>query len=87
MLRCNVLNEIEHDYIHFDSLQIGETFVINTSEHEWIGMKVKEGAECENYTAYVMDLSDDIGRLYEWDNRYNIVRLIDLKIVEDEGDE
>ena len=87
MLICNVLDKVECDCIDFHSLPIGETFVLNTTEHEWIGMKVKEGAEHENYTAYVMDLSDDIGRLYEWDNRYNIVRLIDLKIVEDEGDE
>lgn len=84
MLKCNILDEIKHDYIDFHSLPIGETFVLNTSEHEWIGMKVKEGAKHEFYTEYVMDLSDDIGRLYDWDNRDNIVRLIDLKVVEDE---
>lgn len=44
MLKCNTLNEIEHDYIDFHNLPIGETFVLNTSEHEWVGMKVKEGA-------------------------------------------
>lgn len=85
MLKCNILNEVKHDYIDFNSLPIGETFVLNTSEHEWVGMKVKEGAEHEDYTEYVMDLSDDIGRLYEWDSRNEIIRLIDLKVVEDEG--
>ena len=87
MLKCNILNEIEHDYIDFHSLPIGETFVLNTSEHEWIGMKVKEGAEHEFYTEYVMDLSYDIGRLYGDVDKYDIIRLIDLKVVEDEGDE
>ena len=83
MLKCDVLNK-QSTKINFDDLSIGETFVIDTDGCEWIGMKVKEGAEHESYTEYVMDLSDDIGRLYKWDNRYNIVRLIDLKVVEDE---
>ena len=87
MLKCNILNEVKHDYIDFHSLPIGETFVLNTSEYEWVGMKVKEGAEYEDYTEYVMDLSDDIGRLYEWDSRNEIIRLIGLKVVEEEGDE
>ena len=45
---------------------------------------LEEGAEHEDYVEYVMDLSDDVGRLYEWDDRYNVVRLIDLRVVEDE---
>lgn len=87
MLKCNILDEIENDYIDFHSLPIGETFVLNTSEHEWVGMKVKEGADYEDYDEYIMDMSDDIGRLYEWDSRDEIIRLIDLKVVEDKGDE
>ena len=85
MLKCDVLNK-QSTKINFDDLSIGETFVIDTDGCEWIGMKVKEGAEYEDYDEYIMDLSDDIGRLYEWDDRYNIVRLIDLKVVEDEGE-
>ena len=84
MLKCDVLNKVKDNYIDFHNLPIGETFVLDTSEYEWIGMKVKEGAEHEDYVEYVMDLSDDIGRLYEWDDRYNIVRLIDLRVIRDE---
>ena len=50
-------------------------------------MKVKDGAYHEKYEEYVMDLSDEIGRLYEWDDKYNIIELIKLKVVKDEGDE
>jgi hypothetical protein len=86
MLKCNILNEIEHDYIDFHSLPIGETFVIKNTDANiiWIGMKVKEGAKHEFYDEYIMDMSDDVGRLYSDVDKYNIVRLIDLKVVEDE---
>ena len=87
MLKCDVLDKVECDYVDFHKLRVGETFVLDTTEHEWIGMKVKEGAEHEDYVEYVMDLSDDIGRLYEWDDRYNVVRLIDLKVIRDKGEE
>ena len=84
MLKCDVLNKQDNS-INFDDLSVGDTFVVDTDGYEWIGMKVKEGAEHEDYTEYVMDLSDDIGRLYEWDSRNEIIRLIDLKVVEDEN--
>lgn len=85
MLKCDVLDKTK---INFHDLSIGETFVIKNTDANiiWIGMKVKEGAKHEFYTEYVMDLSDEIGRLYDWDDRYNIVRLIDLKVVEGEGE-
>lgn len=86
MLNCDALNK-QKNKINFDDLSIGETFVIDTDGCEWIGMKVKEGAEYEDYDEYIMDLSDDIGRLYSDVDKYNIVRLIDLKVVEDEGEE
>ena len=85
MLKCNILNEIEHDYIDFHSLQIGETFVLNTSGYEWVGMKVKEGGDYEDYDEYIMDMSDDVGRLYSDVDKYDIIRLIELKVVEDEN--
>ena len=86
MLKCDVLNK-QNNKIKFDDLSIGETFVIDTDGCEWIGMKVKEGAEYEDYDEYIMDLSDDIGRLYSDVDMYNIVDIVDLKVVEDEGDE
>jgi len=86
MLKCDVLNK-QKNKINFDDLSIGETFVIDTDGCKWIGMKVKEGAEREDYDEYIMDLSDDIGRLYSDVDKYNIVRLVELKVVEDEGDE
>ena len=87
MLKCDVLNKTNK--IDFHSLPISSTFIIKNTDANitWIGMKVKEGAYHEKYEEYVMDLSDEIGRLYKWDNRYNIVRLIDLKVVEDKGGE
>ena len=42
-------------------------------------MKVKEGADYEDYDEYIVDLSYDIGRLYSNVDEYSIVRLIELK--------
>lgn len=86
MLKCDVLNKQDNS-INFDDLSTGDTFVIDSDGYEWIGMKVKEGADHEDYDEYIVDMSDDIGRLYSDVDKYNIVRLIDLKVVEDEGDE
>lgn len=83
MLKCDLLNK-QSTKIDFDDLSTGDTFVIDTDGYEWIGMKVKEGADHEDYDEYIMDMSDDIGRLYSNVDEYNIVRLIDLKVVEDE---
>ena len=83
MLKCDVLNKQDNS-INFDDLFVGDTFVIDTDGYEWIGMKVKEGASYEDYDEYIMDMSDDIGRLYSDVDKYEIVRLTDLKVVEDE---
>ena len=84
MLKCNVLNK-QDDSINFDDLSTGDTFVIDSEGYEWVGMKVKEGADHEDYDEYIMDMSDDIGRLYSDVDKYSIVRLIDLKVVRYEG--
>ena len=86
MLKCDILNKQDNS-INFDDLSIGDTFVVDTDGYEWVGMKVKEGADYEDYDEYIMDMTDDIGRLYSDVDMYDIVRLIDLKVVEDEGDE
>ena len=87
MLKCDVLNK-QSTKINFDDLSIGETFVIKNSDCdiEWYGMKVCYSCGAEPIY-YIMDMSDDIGRLYSDVDMYNIVRLVDLKVVEDEGDE
>ena len=84
MLKCNVLNK-QDDSINFDDLSTGDTFVIDSDGYEWVGMKVKEGADHEDYDEYIMDMSDDIGRLYSDVDKYSIVRLIELKVVRYEG--
>ena len=84
MLKCDVLNK-KNNSINFDDLSTGDTFVIDSDGYEWIGMKVKEGADHEDYDEYIMDMSDDIGRLYSDVDMYNIVRLINLKVVKYEG--
>ena len=85
MLKCDVLNK-QSTKINFDDLSIGETFVIDTDGCEWIGMKVKEGAEYEDYDEYIMDMSDEVGRLYGDVDMYNIVDIVDLKVIKDEGE-
>ena len=84
MLKCDILNK-QDDSINFDDLSTGDTFVIDSDGYEWVGMKVKEGADHEDYDEYIMDMSDDIGRLYSDVDKYNIVRLINLKVVKYEG--
>lgn len=79
MLKCDVLDNIESG-IKFEDIDVGETFIID----DWIGMKVKEGASYEDGEYFIMDLSDEIGRLYSDVDEYKIDRLIDLKVVEDE---
>ena len=84
MLKCDVLNK-QDDSINFDDLSTGDTFVIDSDGYKWVGMKVKEGADHEDYDEYIMDMSDDIGRLYSDVDKYNIIRLINLKVVKYEG--
>lgn len=79
MLKCEVL-EMKDSGIKFDDIKVGETFVI---DNDWIGMKVKVGASYEDGEYYILDLSDEVGRLYsDLDMYYKIDRLIDLKVVE-----
>ena len=71
---------------NFDLLPIGETFLIKNADteegYEWYGMKVAYLCGHEPIY-YIMDISDEIGRLYDDVNGYNIVEVVDLKIVRD----
>lgn len=90
MLKCDVL-EVKNSGIRFEDLQLGSIFVVRSEDggnfYEWIGMKVASAIDWEEHSYYILDLSDECGSLYEDVDMYNIVRLIDLKVVEDEGDE
>ena len=74
----------------FDLLPIGETFLINNADteegYEWYGMKVCYSCGAEPIY-YIMDMSDEVGKLYSDVDMYNIVDIVDLKVVKDEGDE
>lgn len=89
MLKCDVL-EIKNSGIKFEDLPVGSTFVVRSgdeiqkSPYEWIGMKVASAIDWEEHSYYILDLSDECGSLYEDVDMYNIVRLIDLRVVEDE---
>lgn len=90
MLKCDVL-EVKDSGIKFEDLPVGSTFVVRSgdeiqeSPYEWIGMKVASAIDWEEHSYYILDLSDECGSLYEDVDMYNIVRLIDLKVVEDEN--
>ena len=72
--------DINSTPLNFDDLEIGETFRIKMEDYEWYGMKVCCDVEDEPIY-YIMDMSDDIGKLYDDVDKYNIVELVDLKIV------
>lgn len=85
MLKCDILNKDKNNRIKFDDLKVGETFLIKNSDYdiEWYGMKVCYSCGDEP-VYYIMDISDEIGKLYSDNDMYNIVKLVELKVVEDE---
>lgn len=77
--------DIDSTPIKFDDLNVCDTFRIKTEDYEWYGMKVCwDVGDVPIY--YIMDISDEIGTLYDDVDKYNIVELVDLKIVRDRGD-
>ena len=88
-----IFRKFKESGIKFEDLPLGSTFVVRSGEeiqeppYEWIGMKVASAIDWEEHSYYILDLSDECGSLYEDVDMYNIVRLIDLKVVEDEGEE
>ena len=93
MLKCDVLDKVKDSGIKFEDLPLGSTFVVKSGEeiqeppYEWIGMKVASAIDWEEHSYYILDLSDECGSLYEDVDMYNVVRLIDLRVIRDEGDE
>lgn len=77
---------INQQPIKFDDLEIGSTFRIKTEDYEWYGMKVCCDVG-DKPIYYIMDISDEIGTLYDDVDKYNIVELVDLMVVRDGGDE
>ena len=71
---------------NFDLLPMGETFLIKNDDIEWYGMKVCYSCGAEPIY-YIMDMSDEVGKLYSDVDMYNIVDIVNLKVIEDEGDE
>ena len=69
---------------NFDLLPMGETFLIKNDDIEWHGMKVCYSCGAEPIY-YIMDMSDEVGKLYEYHKDYHIIDIVDLKIVRDEG--
>ena len=66
------------DSINFKDLDVGETFLVQTDDYAWIGMKVAYLMDYEP-KYYIMNLSnlnlskcngDDVGELYsDWENK------------------
>lgn len=77
--------DINSTPINFSDLDIRETFLIKTDDYEWYGMKVCCDVGDEPIY-YIIDMSDEIGKLYDDVDGYNIVELVDLKVVRDGGD-
>ena len=81
------------DSINFKDLDVGETFLVQTDDYVWVGMKVAYLMDYEP-KYYIMNLSsnlnlskcngDDVGELYsDWENKdYKIIKILDLVIKE-----
>ena len=76
MLKC----DIDSTPLNFEDLETGDTFRIKADGYEWYGMKVCCDVGYEPIY-YIMDMSDEIGKLYDDVDKYNIVELVDLRIV------
>lgn len=68
---------------NFDDLECGQGVIINDNGIIFLGMKVMD---IDGETIGILDL-DENGRFYTDVDKYDIVELIDLKVVRDEGDE
>lgn len=75
------------NYLKFEDLKDGDVFLIQNEEYTWYGMKVSETCQWEENKSYILDMSEGIGTLYDDVDMYNIVGLVDLKVVRDERSE
>lgn len=75
------------NYLKFEDLKDGDMFLIQGEGYIWYGMKVSETCQWEENKSYILDMSEGIGTLYDDVDMYNIVSLVDLKVVRDERSE
>ena len=68
------------NFIDFDSLEVGETFIWcdECSDRKYLGMKIES---IDNEYA-ILDLSDEIGKYYDDVYDYKILQLIDLEFTQ-----
>lgn len=76
--------KFDMEYLKFEELKDGDVFLIQGEGYIWYGMKVSETCQWEENKSYILDMSDGMGTLYDDVDMYNIVGLVDLKVVRDE---
>lgn len=76
MIKNNVIIDKEIGNIKFDDLLVSDTFIVKDSDCAWIGMKC---ADIDG-VPYILDLSDQIGTVFDDVYEYKIIELIDLKL-------
>lgn len=74
-------------YLKFEDLKDGDVFLIQGEGYIWYGMKVSETCQWEENKSYILDMSKCVGTLYDDVDMYNIIGLVDVKVVVDEGGE
>lgn len=73
--------------LKFEDLKDGDVFLIQGEGYTWYGMKVSETCEWEENKSYILDMSKCVGTLYDDVDMYDIIGLVDVKVVVDKGDE
>lgn len=79
MIKVNYDLKEKINYLKFEDLRVGETFLMEQVENgkieRWIGMKIKDFRD--NYA--ILDLTKDIGVYYRDVNKYKIIKVIELE--------
>ena len=75
------------EYLKFEDLKDGDVFLIQGEGYTWYGMKVSETCGWEENKSYILDMSECVGTLYDDVDMYNIIGLVDVKVVVDKGEE
>ena len=74
-------------YLKFEDLKDGDVFLIQGEDYTWYGMKVSETCGWEENKSYILDMSECVGALYDDVDVYDIIGLVDVKVVVDKGGE
>jgi hypothetical protein len=75
------------EYLKFEDLKDGDVFLIQREDYIWYGMKVSETCGWEENKSYILDMSECVGTLYDDVDMYDIIGLVDVKVVVDKGGE